>query len=156
LKMHWVEGYLLNDFVRKNVERPRILEALSDIWVRMAQRLREARIAHADLQHGNVILVPGSKAGSLAVKLIDYDGMFVPALAQRPSGEVGHPNFQHPERLKKGTYNAEVDRLPFLTVACALRGLVVGGPALWKKYDNGDNLLFRAQDLANPGQSPLL
>ncbi|MBI3410232.1 MAG: DUF1080 domain-containing protein [Planctomycetes bacterium] len=156
LKMHWVDGYLLNEFVGRNLNKPRILEALGEIWVRMAQRLRGAGIAHADLQHGNVILVPGSKSGSLAVKLIDYDGMFVPALAGKPSGEVGHPNFQHPQRLEKNIYCAEVDRLPFLSVACALRALVAAGPSLWEKHDNGDNLLFRANDLAKPGESKLL
>ncbi|MBI3410133.1 MAG: hypothetical protein HY040_17460 [Planctomycetes bacterium] len=156
LKMHWVEGLLLNEFIRANLDKSKTLEGLSDVWVRMALWLREAGIAHADLQHGNVILVPGSKATSLAVKLIDYDGMFVPALAGKPSGEVGHPNFQHPERLQKSTYDAEVDRLPLLAVTCALRALVVGGKTLWDKYDNGDNLLFREQDLSNPGASALL
>jgi hypothetical protein len=156
LKMHWVEGLLLNEFVRESLEKPGQLEALSKIWVRMGQRLREAQIAHADLQHGNVILVPGSKATSLAVKLIDYDGMYVPALAERPSGEVGHPSYQHPQRLQKRIYSAEVDRVPLLAVACALRCLLVAGKPLWDKYDNGDNLLFKEHDLAQPEKSDLL
>src|ERR1700730_7432322 len=109
LKMQWVEGLLLNEFVRFNLDKPALLGALGQIWLRMATRLRDANIAHADLQHGNVILVPGSKASSLAVKLIDYDGMWVPALAQKKSGESGHPAFQHPERLQKGIYSADVD-----------------------------------------------
>src|SRR5689334_20331277 len=97
LKMRWVEGLLLNEFVRGAREKPQPLDSLGRIVARMAQRLREAGLAHADLQHGNVILVPGRDAGSLAVKLIDYDGMFVPALAGSPSGEVGHPAYQHPQ-----------------------------------------------------------
>src|SRR5262249_39290963 len=112
-------------------------------------------VAHCDLQHGNVLLVPGSKAASLAVKLVDYDGMFVPALAGSKSGEVGHPAFQHPQRLREGTYNLEVDRFPLLLVATALRGLMVGGRKLWERYDNGDNLLFREADLRAPGESAL-
>src|SRR5262249_8155880 len=110
LKMQWVEGLLLNEFVRDNLDKPERLEALGQIWVRMANALRRANMAHADLQHGNVILVAGSKASSLAVKLIDYDGMWVPALADKKSGEVGHPAYQHPQRLQQGTYSAEVDR----------------------------------------------
>src|SRR6266498_2602767 len=51
--------HLLKAFIRQNLDKPKILEGLADIWVRMARRLREAGIAHADLQHGNVILVPG-------------------------------------------------------------------------------------------------
>jgi WD40 repeat protein len=155
LKMRWVEGLLLNEFVRANLDKPARLQALSDIWKRMAKRLREAELAHADLQHGNVILVPGSTANSLAIKLIDYDGMFVPALAGKRSGEVGHPNYQHPQRLREGTYSAEVDRFPLLVVATALRALTVVGPQLWVKHDNGDNLLFKENDLQAPGASEL-
>jgi serine/threonine protein kinase len=155
LKMQWVEGFLLNEFVRDNLDRPVLLESLGQIWARMASRLREAGIAHGDLQHGNVILVPGSTTSSLAVKLIDYDGMFVPALASKKSGEMGHANYQHPERLQQGIYSAEVDRLSFLAIACALRCLAVGGKTLWDKYDNGDNILFRETDLRNPTTSAL-
>ena len=156
LKMRWVEGLLLNEFVRDNLEKPIVLGQLGVIWGRMAKRLREAGIAHADLQHGNVLLVPGSKNSSLAVKLIDYDGMFVPALANSKSGEVGHPNYQHPIRLRDGIYNADVDRFPLLVVATALRVLSVpGGRELWERYDNGDNLLFRETDLQAPAKSKL-
>jgi hypothetical protein len=155
LKMHWVEGFLLNEFVRNNLHKPARLEALIQVWLRMAKALRQVGIAHADLQHGNVILVSGRKESSLAVRLIDYDGMFVPALANRKSGEVGHPAYQHPQRLQQGTYNAEVDRLPLLAITCALRALVIGGKALWDRFDNGDNLLFREADLRNPPASPL-
>jgi hypothetical protein len=156
LKMKWVEGFLLNEFVRNNLDKPTQLEALSQIWPRMAKCLRDANMAHADLQHGNVLLVARpDRAGSLSVKLIDYDGMWVPALANKKSGEVGHPNFQHPHRLQQGTYTADVDRLPLLVVACALRCLVVGGKPLWDRHDNGDNLLFREADLRAPDASAL-
>ena len=112
-------------------------------------------MAHCDLQHGNVLLVTGSQKTSLAVKLIDYDGMFVPALARSKSGEVGHPNYQHPERLREGTYNGLVDRFPLLVIATALQALSVGGRELWERYDNGDNLLFKETDLRAPGESAL-
>jgi hypothetical protein len=155
LKMDWVEGCTLNEFVKRNVERPRVLEKLARLWVRMARRLREANLAHCDLQHGNVLLVPGSRADSLAIKLVDYDGMFVPALAGTPPGEVGHPAYQHPQRLREATYSREVDRFPLLVIYCALRALMIKGRALWNRYDNGDNLLFRAEDLRSPRSSGL-
>ena len=110
-------------------------------------------MAHCDLQHGNVLLVPGSKAGTLGVKLIDYDGMCVPALALLKSIEVGHPAYQHPQRLREGTYSLEVDRFSHLVIYTALRGLAVGGRSLWEKYDNGDNLLFKSADFEAPEKS---
>jgi hypothetical protein len=155
VKMHWVEGLLLNDFVRQYLERPPLLEALIQVWAKAGRRLREANLAHADLQHGNVLLVPGDRPSSLKLKLIDYDGMFVPALAGRRSGEVGHPAYQHPQRLREATYSLEVDRFPVLLIATALRAVLVCGQALWQRYDNGDNLLFREQDLREPLASPL-
>ncbi len=60
LKMQWVEGLTLNQFVAKAADKPATLEALLQIWARMARRLRDADMAHADLQHGNVLLVPGA------------------------------------------------------------------------------------------------
>jgi hypothetical protein len=154
LKMEWVEGLTLNEFVRQYVDKPARIDALLHIWGRMARRLREAGIAHGDLQHGNLLLVPHG-ANALAVKLIDYDGMFVPALAGHRSDEVGHPSYQHPRRLRERSYGPEVDRFPLLLIAAALHSLKVGGRALWEKYDNGDNLLFREADLQAPVKSPL-
>ncbi len=155
LKMEWVDGFLLNEFVRQNLDKPALLDGLGQIWLRMARRLRGADMAHADLQHCNVLLVPARANGSLSVKLIDYDGMWVPALANKRSGEVGHPAYQHPQRLRENRYSAEVDRVPLWVVACALRCLFVGGKPLWDRYDNGDNMLFREQDLQKPERSAL-
>jgi hypothetical protein len=155
LKMDWIEGFLLNEFVRQHLDRPAMLEALANLWTRLAGRLRRAGMSHGDLQHGNVLLVPGRDEKHLAIKLIDYDGMFVPALASLPSGEVGHPAYQHPQRLREATYSADVDRFPLLVVFVGIRALMVGGRALWDRFDNGDNLLFRRQDLAVPTKSAL-
>lgn len=156
LKMHWVEGFTLNLFVRDMLDKPAMLDALGQIWLRMARRLREAKIGHCDLQHGNILLVPGSTPSSLAVKLIDYDGMWVPGLANVPSGEFGHPAYQHPQRLREGAYKPEVDRFSLLVIYCALRALRIGGRQLWERYDTGDNLLFGQQDFEAPARSPLL
>jgi serine/threonine protein kinase len=155
LKMQWVEGLSLNQFVARAADKPATLEALLQVWARMAGYLRAAEVAHCDLQHGNVLLVPGAGASSLALKLVDYDGTWVPALAGHQSGEVGHPSYQHPARAREGTYGPEVDRFSLLLVATALRALMTGGRALWEKYDNGDNLLFTEADLQAPAKSRL-
>lgn len=154
LKMRWVEGLSLNAFLADYLEKPKILAKLQLLWVKLASRLREAKIAHADLQHGNVLLVPASD-GALSLRLIDYDGMHVPALAGGKSGELGHPCYQHPQRLREGIYSAEVDRFSHLAIYTAIRCLIADGPALWKHFDNGDNLLFREPDFRDPANSQL-
>src|SRR5262249_39286509 len=126
LKMQWVEGQTLNTFVRENLEKPQLLQLLCQLWVKLATRLREANLAHGDLQHGNVLLVPGAKAGTVSVKLVDYDGMCVPALELLKSMEVGHPSYQHPQRLREGTYGLHIDRFSHLVIYTALRSLLVG------------------------------
>jgi hypothetical protein len=155
IKMEWVEGALLNRVVEHNADRAPVLNALFQMWVRLCRRLRDERIAHADIQHGNVLLVPGSRPGAYGLKLIDYDGMFVPSLAHTPSGEAGHPNFQHPTRASSRAYSPELDRFPHLVVATALKALEVFGSDLWQRYDSGDNLLFVDTDFRDPARSPL-
>jgi hypothetical protein len=155
LKMEWVEGFTLNEFVRDNADKPKYLHALMQMWAKLTARLRDGDLAHADLQHGNVLLVQGDAPNKLGLKLIDYDGMWVPALAGKHSGEIGHPNFQHPLRLKNRLYNADVDRFPHLVVACALRATTIGGRTLLDKFDNGDNLLFKEADLRDPRSAPV-
>ena len=153
LKMRWVEGGIrLNEFVEQYLDRPRTLRELLRIWVKMADRLRRAAIGHCDLQHGNVLLVP-QDSGSLALRLIDYDGIHVPALAGKRSPELGHPAFQHPQRSKEGVYSPEVDRFSHLVIYSAIQGLTVGRETLWKRFNNDENLLFREEDFRSPGRS---
>ena len=155
LKMRWIEGFNLNQFVYDYLDKPKTVRLLLQLWVKLASRLREAEVAHADLQHGNVLLVPAGQQG-LSLKLIDYDGMFVPSLVGTRSGELGHPCYQHPQRLREGTYNLEVDRFSHLAIYCAIHGLIVGRRPLWKRFDSGDNLLFREVDFRNPAASGVL
>ena len=152
VKMEWVEGQTLNRFVEESLDKPKMLRQLRNLWPKLAARLREADIAHADLQHGNVLLVP-SPDGKLALKLIDYDGMYVPSLASTPSGELGHSNYQHPERLRQRAYNADVDRFSHLAIYTAVHCLKFGGQNLWRQFNNDDNLLFRVSDFQQPGAS---
>ena len=47
LKMQWVEGFTLNQFVRATSTSRPMLEALCRIWAQLARHLRDADIAHA-------------------------------------------------------------------------------------------------------------
>ena len=154
VKMEWVEGQTLNRFVEESLEKPRMLRQLLDLWPKLAARLRDAGITHADLQHGNVLLVPAAD-GKLALKLIDYDGMYVPALAGTQSGEMGHPNYQHPWRVRQRAYNADVDRFSHLAIYSAVHCLLLGRRDLWRRFNNDENLLFREEDFRRPAESGL-
>jgi len=151
LKMEWCDGFALNQYVADNADDPQAIQLVLDRWVDMAHCLRGAGIAHGDLQHGNVLVRPHD--GSPELKLVDYDGMFVPDLAHLPPKEDGHPAFQHPARGQETRQRIEVDLFSHLVVGCALRALIVEGYPLWHRYDNGDNLLFREEDFVSPENS---
>jgi hypothetical protein len=63
VKMEWVEGTHLHTFARDRAGRPRTLEKLARVWLRLSQNLRATDIAHGDLQHGNVLLTSGERPG---------------------------------------------------------------------------------------------
>jgi hypothetical protein len=155
LKMQWVEGFTLNEFLRDRAGNAALFEQLCQLWLRLGNDMREDRMAHGDLQHGNVLLVPGSSATSMLLRLVDYDGMWVPSLADLPPGEVGHANYQHPQRLAVGGFDEQIDRFAHLAVYTALRCLMVGGKPLWDAHDNEENLLFREADFKLPSNSKL-
>ena len=152
VKMRWVEGLSLHQFVAEHLDRPQNLKLLLELWSRLAIRLRESGTAHANLQHGNVLLVPAA-GGALKLRLIDYDGMWVPALAGQGSAELGHICYQHPQRLREGIFNAEVDRFSHLAIYTAIRCVMAGHGELWKQFHNGENLLFTQEDYRRPEES---
>jgi serine/threonine protein kinase len=155
LAMEWVAGSTLGAFLRQTVDNRPVLRRLASLWPELSQSLRRCRIAHGDLEQSNILVVPGDKPTDFDLKLIDYDSMWVPALAQRKSVEVGHPAYQHPQWIRDNLYNAELDRFPHLVIYTALRCLAVIGRPLWDKYDNEDNLLFREMDFSAPEASNL-
>jgi hypothetical protein len=166
VKMDWVEGKTLREIVDAHREQAGVLRQLCFFCEMLAAALTSAELAHLDLQHGNVLWVVGDSPRNLRPKLIDYDGMWTPSLAGLPSGEFGVPHYQHPERHPsdngRPAYHPEADRFSHLVIYTALRSLTVL-PDLWKRYDNGDNLVFRQEDFhacrlgrTGPKVSPLL
>ncbi len=146
LKMGWVEGTPLNDFIERSRYSPGVLGSLAQRWQRMLVDLKAKEVAHGDLQHGNVLVAPD---GSL--KLIDYDGMWVPALAGRGSHETGHPAYQDPKRTERD-FHRDVDEFAGQVILVAILA-TSKRPELWDEFNNGDNLLFRKDDYLDPRSS---
>ncbi|HYV35269.1 MAG TPA: hypothetical protein VE988_06170 [Gemmataceae bacterium] len=150
----WVDGVPLNAYVREYLDHPEELRALGDVWVRLAKELSAAGVAHGNLGPDTVLVAP-AKGGSLAVRVVDYDTFFVPALADSAPAVMGHVDFQHPRRDWQTDYNAEADRFSQLVVLTSLVALAVEGGALWERFNNGTNLLFRHADFQEPTTSAL-
>lgn len=149
VKMEWVEGETLTTYVQKNLYHPEMLRNLALQWRGLIDRLRQHQIAHADLQHGNVLVSPQGQ-----LRLVDYDGMYVPTLRGRRSSELGHINYQHPKRTPED-YDERLDNFSALVIYTALMALSLE-PGLWRRFDTGENMLFTAQDFRLPSKSVLL
>ncbi|HEX8338265.1 MAG TPA: hypothetical protein VF621_16220 [Pyrinomonadaceae bacterium] len=146
LVMEWVEGPTLDVYLDEAVGRRDALLHMADEWVRLVTALRAAGIAHGDLQHGNIIVEGGR------LRLVDLDGMFVPALAGFRASEVGHQHYQHPAR-DVAHFSSDTDNFSALVVYLSLISLAER-PELWREHHD-ENLLFTRADFAAPEASAL-
>lgn len=150
VKMQWLSGELLGDYVAKNITNPTLLGTLADRFAAMITDLRTRNLAHGDLQHGNVVIVNHEP------KLIDYDGMYVPAFKGMRSNEIGHPNFQHPAR-RESDFGPYIDNFSAWVIYTSLRALATT-PQLYqlsRGLGRDECIIFSREDFASPGASPL-
>ncbi|WP_270668100.1 MULTISPECIES: CFI-box-CTERM domain-containing protein [unclassified Aeromonas] len=150
VKMAWASGTTLGEFLERNHRSSSNLLNLRASLQSLAKYLESQGMAHGDVQPGNVMV---ADAGN-KVQLIDYDGIFVEELKTLGSSELGHRNFQHPKRASS-SWNATLDRFSFISLDLAIRALA-SHPELWSKtHSDGDSILFKANDFADPSQSSI-
>jgi hypothetical protein len=147
VKMEWVEGDLLDVYIAKHLGAPDILRRLGRAWFEMVRDLHALGMAHGDLQHGNVLV---TDAGEL--KLVDYDGMYVPAFAGVRSLEDGHPNYQHPCRQSRN-FGPQLDNFSAWSVYLSIF-VVARNRTAWQLFGFGDDCLaLRRADYVRPSSS---
>ena len=76
-----------------------------------------------------------------------------PLLHGQPSHELGHANYQHPQRTATD-YNENLDNFAALLIYTSLVALIYD-PGLWEKFHTGENLIFSAADFKAPQKSPV-
>ena len=146
LFMQWIEGPTLDLYIREMLNRRDVLLHLSEEWLRLLSALRAAGIAHGDLQHGNIIVEHGQ------LRLVDHDGIFVPAMAGWTASEVGHQHYQHPRRTAEH-FDSNLDNFSSLVIYLSLLS-VAERPSLWQEHHD-ENLLFTKSDFFDPNSSEL-
>ena len=150
IKMPWINGQTLDEFTYENISRADVLEQLVSKWYQAATELQQLPIAHNDLQHGNIMVVKGSRSN---IKLVDYDGLYVPQFAQMQSPENGHRHYQHPQRDQRH-YGPQVDNFPALVIYTSLTALAHDSGARARRA-TPESLLFAQDDLQDPTNSKL-
>lgn len=146
--MEWIGGFPLDVYLPNVLGRKDMLKFLADQWLKALATLRDGGMAHGDLQHGNVIV---DESNSL--RLVDLDGMYVPAMAGWKSSELGHRHYQHPKR-SPSHFDAKLDNFSGLVIYLSFVALGEQ-PGLWNEFHD-ENLIFTKNDFENPRTSKLL
>ena len=139
LLMDWVEGTNLDQYIRQHLHDNYQLHLLAYQFSRLALWLMPQPFAHGDLKPDNIMV---REDGTLV--LIDYDGMFVPAMKGQKAREMGSPDFRHPARTEE-TFNEHIDDFSLASILLSLR-VIAEEPALLEKYGAADRLLFSEKD----------
>jgi serine/threonine protein kinase len=150
VKMQWAAGETLGEYVETNRDKKGELQALIASLKQLSAFLETNKIAHGDIQPGNIMVSSSGRS----VQLIDYDGMFVEAIKGMGSSELGHRNFQHPKR-DKNCWDCSLDRFSFISVIFSLQ-ILLEYPQIWREtQSDADAFLFRANDFNDPSQSKI-
>ena len=149
LLMDWIEGETMDRYIAENLYDNYAMSMLCYRFCKMAVWLRSQPFAHGDIKPDNIMVRPD---GSLT--LIDYDGMFVPAMKGQTSPTIGTKDFSHPLRTKDD-FDETIDDFALATIALSLKAISLS-PSLFDEYGSSDRLLFSADDYRDLSQSKLL
>ena len=140
--MDWVNGQTLDNYIKAVCYDKEEMIKLTSQFFKLAGWLLEQPFAHGDLKPDNILV---KEDGSLV--LVDYDGMYVPAMKGQPAREIGSPNFRLPNR-DINTFDRNIDDFPITTISLALRAITLK-PDLLDEFNANDALLFVEKDFHN-------
>lgn len=142
LAMDWAEGVTLGEYVRGCCARDdrAALEKLIAEFNWFVFWLLSQPFAHGDLKPDNIVVRPDGKP-----VLLDYDGMYVPAMKGQPARELGSPVYRHPARTVD-SFDKRIDDFALLVLLLELR-LLAAAPAKHAGRGGGESLYFRADEL---------
>lgn len=149
LLMDWVEGETMETYIAANYHNQSAMSMLCYRFGKMAAWLRSQSFAHGDVKPDNIIISPD---GSLV--LVDYDGMFVPAMKGSKSPTVGTKDFCHPLRTVDD-FDETIDDFSLASIALSLKAISMNSTLL-DIYGASDRLLFSENDYRNPSNSKVI
>ena len=149
LLMDWVEGKTLDKYLRENLADNYTLEMLAYRFSQLAQWLIPQPFAHGDLKPDNILV---REDGTLV--LVDYDGMYVPAMKGQKARELGSPDFRHPLRTEND-FDEHIDDFSIVSILFSLI-VISDNPTLLALYGSTDRLLLSENDYMNLSASNLI
>ena len=142
LLMDWVEGKTLEYYIREHLDDKLALEMLSYSFYRFATWLISQPFAHGDLKPDNIIVKEDN-----SIVIVDYDGMYVPAMYGQKARETGSPDFRHPKR-DENDFDGTIDHFSLVSILLSLCAIHIE-PDLFSKYCEEGRLLFSANDYSD-------
>ena len=139
LLMDWIDGETMENYIAENYQDNYAMAMLCYRFCKMAAWLRSQPFAHGDIKPDNIMVRPD---GSLT--LVDYDGMFVPAMKGQKSPTIGTKDFSHPLRTVDD-FDQTIDDFALASIALSLKAVSLK-PSLLDEYGAADRLLFSAED----------
>lgn len=139
LLMDWVDGIPLDKYIAKNISDTYNLKMVAYQFGKLAGWLLTQPFAHGDLKPDNILVT----SEGLPV-LVDYDGMYVPAMKGQKARELGSPDYRHPQRTDDD-FNEHIDDFALASIALSLKAISLD-PSLLSRYGATERLLFSAQD----------
>ncbi len=148
LLMDWIEGETMETYIAENYTDSYEMSMLCYRFCKMAAWLRSQSFAHGDIKPDNIIVRPD---GTLT--LVDYDGMFVPAMKGQKSPTIGTKDFSHPLRTIDD-FDETIDDFSLASIALSLKAISLDS-SLLQGYGASDRLLFSATDYLDLSKSKI-
>ena len=146
LLMDWIEGETMETYIAANYTDTHAMSMLCYRFCKMAAWLRSQSFAHGDIKPDNIMVRPD---GTLT--LVDYDGMFVPAMKGQKSPTIGTKDFSHLLRTIDD-FDETIDDFALASIALSLKAISLN-PSLFDEYGASDRLLFSAADYLDLSKS---
>ena len=149
LLMDWIDGETMENYIAENYQDNYAIAMLCYRFCKMAAWLRSQPFAHGDIKPDNIMVRPD---GTLT--LVDYDGMFVPAMKGQKSPTSGTKDFSHPLRTVND-FDETIDDFALASIALSLKAISMNSTLL-DTYGASDRLLFSENDYRNPSNSKVI
>ena len=149
LLMDWIDGETMENYIAENYQDNYAMAMLCYRFCKMAAWLRSQPFAHGDIKPDNIMVRPD---GNLT--LVDYDGMFVPAMKGQKSPTIGTKDFSHPLRTVDD-FDETIDDFALASIALSLKAISLK-PSLFDAYGAADRLLFSADDYCDLSKSKVM
>ena len=146
LLMDWIDGETMENYIAENYQDNYAMAMLCYRFCKMAAWLRSQPFAHGDIKPDNIMVRPD---GNLT--LVDYDGMFVPAMKGQKSPTIGTKDFSHPLRTVDD-FDETIDDFALASIALSLKAISMNSTLL-DTYGASDRLLFSESDYRTPSSS---